>query len=52
MTNLDKTREQLIFELVLSLNNGNTGYTNDRVKTAICQFEQLVGEGIIKPQKG
>lgn len=48
MTNLKKTREEIIYELLLSLNNGNSGYINSRVEYAIEQYEKLVEENIIK----
>lgn len=47
MTNLNKTREEIIYELVLSLNNGNTSYSNDRVQLAIFQYEDLVKNKIV-----
>lgn len=48
MTNLNKTREEIIYELVLSLNNGNVSYTDTRMELAIKQYNQLVQNGIIK----
>lgn len=48
MTNIKKTREEIIYELVLSLNNGNVCYVNDRVKLAIDQYNQLVENKIVK----
>lgn len=48
MTNLNKTREEIIYELVLSLNNGNSSYVNDRVELAIDQYDKLVEKDIIK----
>ncbi len=48
MTNLNKTREEIIYELVLSLNNGNVCYTNDRVMIAIDQYDELVKNGIVE----
>lgn len=47
MTNLNKTREEIIYELLLSLNNGNTCYVNDRVKLAINQYDSLIENKII-----
>lgn len=47
MTNLNKSREEIIFELVLSLNNGNVCYVNDRVRLAINQYNDLVENKII-----
>lgn len=46
---LDK--ETVILELVKSLNAGNTGYSQDRVKTAIQQYNQLVEYEIMKGPK-
>lgn len=47
MTNLDKEREEIIYELLLSLNNGNSSYVQDRVQLAINQYNALVGNKII-----
>ena len=46
-TNLGKTKEEIIYELLLSLNKGNNGYYADRVYAAIYQYNQLVTENII-----
>ena len=40
-------KEDIIFELLLSLNRGNSGYAVERVDTAIRQYKQLVEKGII-----
>ena len=55
MTNLNKTKEEIIFELVLSLNKGDSGYAtgygsddSPRVENAIIQYNALVKAGIIK----
>ena len=48
MTNLNKTREEIIYELVLSLNKGNCGYSGDRVDMAIRQYDEFVRCGVIK----
>ena len=55
MTNLNKTKEEIIFELVLSLNQGDSGYAtgygssdSPRVNSAIIQYNALVKAGIIK----
>lgn len=48
MTNLNKTKAEIIFELLLSLNKGNTSYSGDRVELAIRQYYDLVQKGIIK----
>lgn len=58
MTNLNKTKEEIIFELVLSLNRGDSGFlwscgkADQRIKAAISQYESFVEEGIIKEIKG
>ena len=41
MTNLNKTKDQIIYELLLSLNEGNCGYVDSRVDYAVQQYEQL-----------
>lgn len=46
-TNLDKTKGEIIFELVKSLNNGNSGYIDRRVGYATQQYNELVDAGII-----
>lgn len=46
-TNLGKTKAEIIFELVKSLNAGNSGDCNERVPIAIHQYERLVRNGII-----
>lgn len=48
MTNLNKTREEIIYELVMSLNKGNCGYSLDRIDTAIRQYNEFVRCGVIK----
>lgn len=40
-------RNEIILELVKSLNMGNSGYINDRVHYAKTQYTQLVKEGLI-----
>ena len=47
-TNLDKTKEEIIYELLISLNQGNCGYSGDRVQEAIDQYQKMVRVGIIK----
>ncbi len=47
MTNLNKKREEIIYELLLSLNNGNACYVDDRVRIAIDQYNDLVKQGIV-----
>jgi hypothetical protein len=41
------TKEEIIVKLVCSLNAGDSGYINDRVRYAIEQYERLVKKGII-----
>lgn len=52
-TNLEKTQSEIIFELLKSLNKGDSYYTlggkeKDRVWYAVYQYERLVEEGVIK----
>lgn len=53
MTNLGKSREEIIFELVKSLNQGDSLYvTRDglgtpRVDVAIRQYDAMVAAGIV-----
>lgn len=47
-TNLGKTKEEIIYELLLSLNRGNSGCASDRVHEAINQYQKLVRAEIIK----
>lgn len=46
-TNLGKTKEEIIFEIVLSMNKGNIKYYGSRVCEAIDQYDELVRRGII-----
>ena len=48
---MTKTKEEIIYELLLSLNNGDSGYIDRRVDYAIQQYEQLVKAGIIKERR-
>ena len=45
------TKAEIILQLVLSLNRGDSGSTYDRVGYAVRQYEQLVDRGIIKEDK-
>jgi hypothetical protein len=45
------TKEEIILQLVLSLNRGNSGGAYDRVGYAVRQYEQLVDRGIIKEEE-
>ena len=55
MTNLNKTKEEIIFELVLSLNQGDSGYITrasgktgaSRIELAMAQYDALVYNNII-----
>lgn len=53
MTNLGKSREEIIFELLISLNQGDSGYVksgNDispRIDIAIAQYDELVKKGVV-----
>ena len=40
----NKTKEEIIFELLLSLNRRDSGYIVDRVNHAIKQYQQLEEE--------
>jgi len=44
------TKEQIIIELLKSLNMGNSCWYADRVAMAIFQYEQLVKKGIVKEE--
>ena len=46
---MSKTREEIILELIKSLNTGNCGYISDRVYYACKQYNDLVDRGIIIP---
>lgn len=45
------TKEEIILQLVLSLNRGNSGGAYDRVSYAVAQYDRLVAYGIIKEDK-
>lgn len=47
MTNLNKTKEEIIYEIVLSLNKGNSCSIQERVRLAIAQYDDLVSKKII-----
>ena len=50
-TNIGKTKEEIIYEILLSLNTGDSYYvkgTEDRVRLAKYQYERLVNEGVIE----
>lgn len=50
-TNLGKTKEEIIYELVLSLNKGDSYYIDERVNVAMGQYDKLVEKGIVKEVK-
>ena len=50
MTNMGKTKTEIIFDLVLSMNRGNSGYIYERVDNAIKQYTDLLRLGIIKEE--
>ena len=45
------TKADIILDLVMSLNRGDSGGVYDRVKFAIRQYEALVEHGILKEEK-
>lgn len=45
------TKEEIILQLVLSLNRGNTGGAYDRVNYALAQYERLVAAGVFQEDK-
>ena len=47
MTNLNKEKEEIIYELLLSLNKGNSCYASERVEVAISQYNALIENKII-----
>ena len=47
MTNLNKEKEEIIYELLLSLNKGNSCYASERVEVAMAQYDTLVKNKII-----
>lgn len=47
MTNLNKTKEQIIYELLISMNNGDNACYDDRLQYAMKQYEQLVKNKIV-----
>lgn len=47
MTNLNKTRAEIIYEILLSFNKGDSCIPEDRVRLAVAQYTDLVNEKII-----
>lgn len=43
-------KEEIILKLLASLNAGNSGYVQERVRYAIAQYNELVEKGIIKEE--
>ena len=43
-------KEDIILTLLTSLNAGNSGYVQERVRYAIAQYNELVEKGIIKEE--
>ncbi|MEE1255564.1 MAG: hypothetical protein UHN47_03505 [Lachnospiraceae bacterium] len=56
MTNLNKSREEIIYELLISINQGNSDYLRSdgeatpRIDLAIAQYDALVKRGVIKEE--
>jgi hypothetical protein len=48
MTNTGKTKAEIILDLVLSLNKGDSGYVDNRVRYAVEQYNKLVELRIIE----
>ena len=48
MTNTGKTKAEIILELVLSINRGDSAGIERRVHWAVQQYNDLVARGIIK----
>lgn len=54
MTNLDKTKEEMIYQFIISLNKGgyaDDAYASDVVEMAIGEYNALVEKGIIKEEE-
>jgi hypothetical protein len=47
MTNIGKTKAEIILELVLALNRGDSCSVDNRVHWAERQYEEMVEQGII-----
>lgn len=45
------SKAEIILQLVLSLNRGDSGGAYDRVHYAIAQYDRLVDAGIIKEEE-
>lgn len=44
------TKADIILDLIMSMNRGNSGYISERPRYAIEQYQQLVDNGIIKEE--
>lgn len=51
MTNTGKTKAEIILDLVISLNYGNSGYIAERVRYATEQYDKLVSAGVIEEEE-
>ena len=51
MTNTGKTKAEVILDLIMSLNKGNSGYVDERVRYACEQYNTLVKNGIIEEEE-
>ena len=51
MTNTGKTKAEIILDLVISLNKGNSGYIDERARYATEQYNKLVATGIIEEEE-
>lgn len=43
-------KEDIVLTILASLNAGNSGYIQERVRYAIAQYNELVEKGIIKEE--
>ena len=56
MTNIKKSKEEIIYELLISINQGNSDYLRSgeeatpRIDLAIAQYNALVKRGIVKEE--
>ena len=46
-----KIKNQIIFDILISLNQGSCSYTGSRVNEAIKQYNELVERGIVEKEK-
>ena len=45
------TKADIILDLVMSMNRGNSGYISERPRYTIEQYQQLVNAGIIEEEE-